>query len=193
MPRVPDRLSSVATRERYPMIWFRALRPRNVLAIVLLLGSTAGLTRSDYVSRDPYDPDTHILMIRETGCVGPPEAPQECQSRTYNWKQNPYGPSVDKFIDMPEFCDIRDNMPISDECYGFIGGIVEVKIWDDLYAKEENWKHYAYACIPPKMTIAELFQKIRPYLRERGYACAGICDSASYVLTALNATFPCNQ
>ena len=88
--------------------------------------------------------------------------------------------ALDPLIDFTEFCDLRDHAPISEQCHAFVGAIVEMNRAFDLYTLDHNDQYYDRSCIPRGTTINEIFERIRPWLRNAVPYCLGQCNSASY-------------
>ena len=97
-------------------------------------------------------------------------------------------------LDFREFCDLEDGAPISNKCMGFLAAVIEIEkgyvSLDPALASRLN-----RACIPPGVSIHQIFAVIRPQLRrmiESG-TCIGLCDSTGYVMSSLAGNFPCRD
>lgn len=99
---------------------------------------------------------------------------------------DPFGPD----LDIRTFCDFHDHAPTSESCRTFIGAIVEIEK-SYVALDPQTLSRLNPACIPPGLTIPQIFEAIGPELRKRVGVCNGKCSSASYVKTSLNAVFPC--
>ena len=108
-------------------------------------------------------------------------------------KVDPWG------IELTDFCDLRDGAPISEKCEGFVAGVVETTLAEDYInmGRRPDGKGWGPPFNPRRLClkridIKAIIQGIRPYLRTH-FACAGFCTSASYVESALYATYPCKS
>jgi hypothetical protein len=93
-------------------------------------------------------------------------------------------------LDIGTFCDFRDHAPMSEACRTFIGAVVEIEK-NYVALDPQTRSRLNPACIPPGLKIPQIFEAIRPELRKRVGICAGHCTSTGYVMTSLNAVFPC--
>jgi hypothetical protein len=93
-------------------------------------------------------------------------------------------------LDFRKFCSLQDDAPIGDKCWAFLAAVIEIEkgyvSLDPQVAKRLN-----HACLPPRMSIQQIFATIRPQLRRIMGSCVGLCDSTSYVMSSLAGTFPC--
>jgi hypothetical protein len=91
-------------------------------------------------------------------------------------------------IELTDFCDLRDGAPISDMCYGFVAGVLEVMLAEELTRAPNEERRLCLLRVDVKVVIA----KIRPGLRKYG-VCAGFCTSQSYVATEIYRAYPCRS
>jgi hypothetical protein len=87
-------------------------------------------------------------------------------------------------IELTDFCDFRDGAPISDKCYGFVAGVAESMLGEQVGGPQLRF-------CPKHFDVPKMIAKIRPGLREHYGFCAGFCTSESYVATELYRAYPC--
>ncbi len=93
-------------------------------------------------------------------------------------------------IDIRKVCDFHDHTPMSEPCRTLIGAVVEIEK-GYVGLDDETRKRLNRACIPPNLSLLQVYDAIRPELRKTVGFCAGLCTSTGYVRTSLIAVFPC--
>ena len=93
-------------------------------------------------------------------------------------------------ISLSDACDLEDNAPISDRCYGFVGAVAEIVIVNQ--TMQEDRRVGPRTCIPRGVKVPEIVAAIRPKLRSY-YFCGGFCTSTGWVRSALAEAYPCNE
>jgi hypothetical protein len=105
-------------------------------------------------------------------------------------------PSLDWFglgFDMAQSCDFSKGAAISDKCFGFFAGIVELIQLDQLQTLTDRTRLRTYPkiCLPPRVTVFQIVEATRHKLSL--LFCAGLCPQSGFVLDALEAAYPCKQ
>jgi hypothetical protein len=105
-------------------------------------------------------------------------------------KESKFDPDVFGIgINFDEICDLHSGASISDKCYGFVGAVIEIVKVDSFQAPQ--FRKGPKTCIPSGADIKQIFERIRPLLRER--MCAGFCTQTGYIMSSLREAYPCND
>lgn len=91
---------------------------------------------------------------------------------------------------LSEACDLEDDSPISDKCYGLVGAVAEIVIVNQ--TMQEDRRIGPRTCIPRGVKVPEIVAAIRPKLRSY-YFCGGLCTSTGWVISALADAYPCKK